>query len=486
VATPEPSVLIARAPCVLNECLTFGPPVALDPDKCTDCHACVQLGCPALELHGLALRIDPLRCVGCAHCQQVCADCNTGLDVNRVLDLLEHDQIAEAVDVVLRANPLPATVARICPHPCDHSVNALGWPQAERRAQRYPRLVERFGNAEGRAVSVRAVEQWLGDYALEHPRNAFSVAEHRVSVAIVGSGPAGLSAAWQLRRRGCRVTVVESDAELGGMLRHGIPEFRLPRAVLDAELARLMHAGIRFQTSTRLNNRADFELLRARHDAVVIAVGHSRARALRLMDADRVAAGRVITGLDFLSRFNAGQRVPVGGSVAIIGGGNTAIDCARAAVRLGARAVVVYRRTEKEMPAIPEEVAAARREGVVFEFEKIPIRVITGATGELIALETRQAHQDSGRVLEIAGTESSTHFDTVITAVGEEADVGFLAGTDVQTNDGIVTGFAGTTAAAGVFAGGDAGFGYGTVGQAIASGRKTADAVWQFLASLRS
>jgi NADPH-dependent glutamate synthase beta subunit-like oxidoreductase len=194
----------------------------------------------------------------------------------------------------------------------------------------------------------------------------------------------------------------------------------------------------------------------------------------------------VLTGLDFLRRVNAHQPVWLGASVAVIGGGNTAVDCARAAVRCGARATVVYRRTERDMPAIREEVVEARHEGVTFEFEKVPIRVIPDPGSGLVTLESRQTRQDNGVVIDIAGTETRAEFSTVITAIGEEADVAFLQGTSINTNGHINAAFAGKTAAAGLFACGDAAFGYGTAGQAIASGRKTADAVSLYLNSIES
>ena len=426
-----------------------------------------------------ALHVDPLLCNGCTQCQQVCADCNAGIDVPLVLELLAQVRYDEAVDVVLRSNPLPAVSARVCPHPCDHAVNALGWPQADVRARRFPELLARFGNDAGNDISIRAVELWIGDYAIAH-HATLTLPELRAgTVAVVGAGPAGLSAAWQLRRRGWRVTVLDAGEQPGGMLRYGIPEFRLPRSIVDAEVARLRAAGIDFKCRARVGTDVSFEQLRAEYDAVVIAVGDARARALRIA-GDDAAPRNILTGLEFLRRFNAGETLALGARVAVVGGGNTAVDCARAALRLGAEAVIVYRRTEHEMPAIAEEVEEARREGVTFHFERVPTRLIA-QDGRLVAVAAAAACNEGGRVTALAGTEATEPFDNIILAVGEEADLAFLNGSCISTNGHIKASFAGATARPGVFACGDVAFGYGTVTQSIASGRKTAEVVSQYL-----
>jgi indolepyruvate ferredoxin oxidoreductase, alpha subunit len=485
--TPEPTVLLAEAPCVLKEKIRFGDAVAIDPERCTDCFACTRVGCPAIERVDGRLRVNPLLCTACTHCQQVCSNCNAGIDIPFVLELVARGRMDEAVDVVFRANPLPAVVSRVCPHPCDADVNALGWPQARVFAERHPELVERFSETPGK-ISIRAVERFVGDHAIEHvPSERFRPLEERAgTAAIVGSGPAGLSAAWYLRRRGWQVTVIEGEDAPGGLLRNGIPPFRLPREVLEAELDRLREIGIGFRCGTRVGRDVQLAEVAAEFDAVVIAVGHGAARQMEIDGAAAVTRG-VVPGLEFLRRFNAGDPMEAGRRVAVVGGGNTAIDCARASVRLGAEAVVVYRRTEDEMPAIPEEVEEARRENVRFRFQQLPVRVLAGPDGRLHTVETvemRQGEPDASgrrRPVPVPGSELSEAFDTVVLAVGEESDLAFLAGSGIQSNGRVKVNFSGGTSQPGVFACGDVAFGHGTVSQAIATGRRTAELASDYL-----
>lgn len=494
----HPTVVIAEKACVLKEKITFADPVSIDWDKCTDCHACTRLGCPAIEESDGRLAINELLCNGCTQCQQLCADCNAGIDVSLMLELVDQDRIAEAFDVVMRSNPMPAVSARVCPHPCDHDVNALGFPQAATYAQRHPELVERFpdgarpdGGEHGGKVSVRAIEQFLGDWALQNVDAARFApsSETGRSVAIVGSGPAGLAAAWQLRRAGARVTVYDAEEAPGGMLRTGIPPFRLSRDVLDGELARWEAIGVEFRCGVRIGRDLTLGDLQDDHDAVIVAVGHHASRDPRLEGADD-APGAVMPGLAFLRRFNRGDEVEVGRKVAVIGGGNTAIDCARAARRLGATVEVLYRRTEAEMPAIPEEVEEAREEGILFRFQRNPTRVLS-EDGRMTALEHMAMEQGepdaSGRArpVPVEGSEEVEAFDGVILAIGESAELEFLEGSGVSANGHVDVNFAGKTSHPGVFACGDAAFNHGTVTQAVATGRRTADLATDYLKKQR-
>ena len=488
-ATDAPTVLLAETPCVLKERVVFGEPVSLDADACTDCHACAVLGCPAIQEVGGRLDVDPLQCTACTHCQQVCADCSAGIDIPLVLELVDRERLEEAYHTLVRANPFPAVSGRVCPHPCDHSVNALGFDQHTRWAAGYPELLARFPDAahDGQ-IAIRDVERWLGDWGLEHvPGRAFQPTEERGQrVAVVGGGPAGLAAAWHLRRGGFRVTVFEAADAPGGMLRHGIPAFRLPRWVVDGEVHRLEEMGVRFRCGVRVGRDLPFEELVEAHEAVIVATGAGAPREAGIEGAGEALG--VWDGVDFLERFNRGDAPPVGERVAVVGGGNTAVDCARAARRVGAQVSVVYRRGAAEMPAIPDEVDEARDEGVEFHFHELPRRVVTDASGGLVGVELVRmaagAPDASGRAapVEVAGSEHTVPYDTVILAIGERPDLAFLDGADIRTNGRVEVRFTGATSREGVFACGDAAFGHGTVTQAIATGRRAAEAAASWLA----
>jgi indolepyruvate ferredoxin oxidoreductase, alpha subunit len=482
----HPAVVIAEEPCVLQERISFGEPVVLDPGRCTECFACTRLGCPALEETDGRLAINDLLCNGCTLCQQVCSSCNAGIDVPLVLELVDRGRLADAFEVLMRANPMPAVASRVCPHPCEQEVNALGYPHAAAFAERHPNLIGRFPAGPDR-ISVRAVERYVADWALANPDLATPAPadERPGSVGVVGSGPGGLAAAWYLRRRGWRVTVYDAGNAPGGMLRTGIPAFRLSREVLDAELARWSAIGVEFRMGARIGRDLMLDELRAAHDAVVLAVGRHGPRSMRLSGSEE-APGAVLNGLAFLRRYNEGEPLALGRRVAVIGGGNTAIDCARAARRLGATVTVIYRRTEAEMPAIPDEVEEAREEGVAFRFQRHPVRAVAEG-GRLSALECvamAQGDPDASgrrRPVAVEGSEEREPFDTVLLAIGEDAELDFLEGSGISANGRVNVNFAGATSQPGVFACGDAAFGHGTVTQAVSTGRRAAELAGDYL-----
>jgi 2-oxoacid:acceptor oxidoreductase delta subunit (pyruvate/2-ketoisovalerate family) len=387
--------------------------------------------------------------------------CPAGNDIRGFIALILKGRLAEARELLRETNPFPAITGRVCHHPCELECN--------RRELDEP-------------LSIRALERLAGDEGYKALRAPHK--RHEERIAVVGSGPAGLSCAYFLARRGYHVTILESEREPGGMLRWGIPEYRLPKGVLDRELALLKGMGIELKVGVRVGQDVRLEELDA--DAIFLAVGATKGLELDLPGLD---ARGVLHGLEFLKRVNFGERVELGERVAIIGGGNTAMDAARVALRLGAKPVVVYRRTRAEMPAIPEEVEAALEEGIEFLFLAAPIEVLT-TDGQLKGARFTRMElgppDETGRrrPIPIKGSEFEMELDNLILAVGERPDLSFLPeGVELKegrVNDPVLV----RALKAPIFAGGDAATGAGTVVDAIASGRRVAEAIDRHLRGL--
>lgn len=395
--------------------------------------------------------IRPLYQDGVAPCN---AACPAGVDVEGYMNLLREGRLDEALDLLLRENPMPAVTGRVCHHPCETDCN--------RRA------------LDG-AVTVHAVERALGDEALARPHPPPPPRLHPERVAVVGAGPAGLSCAYHLTRLGYAVTVYDEAAAAGGLLRQGIPAYRLPREVLDRQIERYQAMGIELRTGVRLaDDAARAEL--AAYNAVFYATGAHRGKPLRVDGEDGPG---VRAGLEFLKAVNRGERPPIGRRVAIIGGGNTAMDCARTALRLGAEPVVVYRRTRAEMPAIAQEVDEAMREGIRFEFLAAPVgfRHEDGRLVEMRVVRMELGEPDESgrrRPVPVEGGEATLAVDTVLTAIGEDADLDALPASLPREWDGVVVDGWGRAAGATVFAGGDVARGERTVADALGSGKRAA------------
>jgi NADPH-dependent glutamate synthase beta subunit-like oxidoreductase/Pyruvate/2-oxoacid:ferredoxin oxidoreductase delta subunit len=332
------------------------------------------------------------------------------------------------------------------------------------------------------AVNIRALERWIADH---HPvaESAIETTPEPRRFAVVGSGPAGLSAAYTLARKGHRVTLCEGERELGGVLRTGIPTYRLPRDVLDREIDAILRLGVEVRASEFLDP-AGIEQLSRRYDAVVLAAGLQKLRGVdgggrAVGDAGTGAQSGDLTGVEqgirFLHRVNLDGHTPLSGTVVVLGGGNTAMDCARSAVRLGAKRVIVaYRRTRAEMPAIAEEIDEAVHEGVEMLYLRTPVGFRGEGRVEAVELAEIELGQpdESGRRRPIT-TDRRVELpcDRVLLALGQSSDLSLLP-EGWEINEGRVHANGKPT---NVFAAGDFATGEGTVAHAIGDGRRAAD-----------
>jgi len=331
--------------------------------------------------------------------------CPAGNDVQGFLAALNNNELNEALEILLRTSPLPAVCGRVCPGFCMLECN---------RAE-----------LDG-PVNVRALERYVGDHGEVQVRAGEGRPQR---VAVIGSGPAGLSAAWHLARLGYTVTIYEADDELGGLMRTGIPTYRLPREALDQDIARILELGVRTVPNTRVDHEMLVKLT-LDHDAVLAATGLQRLTSLDL----GLDMKRVLQGLEFLDRARTDSVRVDGEDVVVVGGGNTAIDAARSAFRLGARSVrIIYRRTRHEMPAIPEEVDDALDEGIQIDFLCSPRRIVRSGKRRMLSCERmRLAEADESgrrRPVVIPDTEFEIPCDregTVTAAIGCGKDMAFL------------------------------------------------------------
>lgn len=392
--------------------------------------------------------------------------CPAGEKVQSFLALAGKEKYAEALSIIREDNPLPGVCGRVCYHPCEDACNRGKYDDP---------------------LAIHALERFLADNAEGYtPLLGASIKarEGREKVAIVGSGPAGLSAAYHLALLGYRVTVFEALPEPGGMLRVGIPAYRLPREVLDREIGLIQALGVEIRPNTSLGRDISWDDLKA-FNAVFLATGAHKERRLGIPGEQALG---VVSGLEFLRDVNQGREVAVRGRVAVIGGGNTAIDAARTALRLGAHPVLIYRRSRSEMPAISSEVSAAKKEGVEVLYLAAPVRIIT-VNGRAKGIECQrmrlgEADLSGRRTPEpIPGSTFNLEVDGVIVAIGEEPDLSYLPEGVATENGCILTNESGVTSIPGLFAGGDAATKKGTVVDAIGSGKKAARAIDAYLRS---
>ncbi len=376
--------------------------------------------------------------------------CPAHTDIPAYLSRVRNGDLTGAVQIMLDANPIPAITGRVCPIFCE--------PECSRSEFDEP-------------VAIRCVERALGDYILERKTEFFAPPQSNSgrSIAVIGSGPAGMVAAYYLRRSGHQVTVYEKQPEAGGMLFYSIPPYRLPKDVVRKQIQALGGMGIQFKVGVTVGKDVTLKELMGRFDAVFLAGGAWKERPMRIK-GERIA----LSGLEFLNRVNTGTRDIPGEKVAVIGGGNVALDVARTLLRLGAKPVVIYRRTQNEMPVFREEVKKAKEEGIEFQFLTVPTEALK-ADGKITLTCVRMklgAPDASGRPQPIPrpGSDFTVTFDAVIKAIGEEPDMSILPA-EFQKKGRKATPSA-YLMGKNLFAGGDFITGPSTVIQAVASGRE--------------
>lgn len=317
----------------------------------------------------------------------------------------EHAAYTRAWNMLVDHNPFPATMGRICPHPCEADCNR--------------------SDKDG-AVAINSLERFIGDWAIAQnlPLPLLSREAQPESIGVIGAGPAGLSFAYQMSRRGYPVTVYDSHPQAGGMLRYGIPDYRLPGAVLDAELERILDLGVNLVTNVKAGTDIGLKDLQTRHKVLFLGLGAQLGRHLGLEGDD---SDHIWSGTEFLAQHNLGERPTLGEHVIVVGGGNTAIDAARVARRYGADVSIVYRRERQDMTAIDEEVCAAIEEGVHIHYCAGPAAIIRDEAGVMTGLRIQRmrpgALDESGRAKPepLPGETFTLLASSLITAISQQA-----------------------------------------------------------------
>jgi len=456
-------------------------------DRCNDCKACIRV-CPVNMFddynEGVCFRtaVDYFR-PGIYNifkedmpvCQRTCP---INLDIRTYVGLIADGKPLEALRVIREKLPLPGSIGRICPHPCETVCNRQYLDEP---------------------ISICFLKRFAADSELKEgiePVYETPKEKYPERIAIIGAGPAGLTCAYDLARLGYQnITIFEALSVPGGYLWVGIPQYRLPKEILKREVDLILNMGIEIRYNTRVGKDISFEDLRKEYDAVFIGAGCHQGMKLRVPGEDEYYGKGIVDGVTFLRRaaFNEIPKSEIKGKVIVVGGGNTAIDSARVAWRLGYDEVyILYRRSRAEMPANPWEVEAAEEEGIKIQYLSAPVEIIgrNGRVAGMKCVKMRLGEPDASgrrRPVPIEGSEYEIEAETIIAAIGQRADLSFL-GEDhgielTRWNTIKVDEETGMTNIAGIFAGGDIATGPDIAIRAIAGGKRAAKGIHQYLRS---
>ncbi|HEX73987.1 MAG TPA: FAD-dependent oxidoreductase [Dehalococcoidia bacterium] len=453
----------------------------VDEDKCTGCAECEKV-CPVEVPSEFDLGLTNRKAIyrpfpqavpniftidnrGYPPCR---AACPAGVNAQGYTALISQGKFKEAIEVLRRTMPFAGVCGRVCTHPCE--------TDCERGKVDEP-------------IAIRSLKRFMADYELKVGREKAAPAEKTKDnkVAIIGSGPAGLACAYDLVRQGYPVTVFEAAPQSGGLLRYGIPSYRLPNEIVDNEISYIEELGVDIKTNTPVKELD--ELFNQGYKAIFLATGAGTSVKMGIANED---ARGVIQSLDFLEQANSGEKVDLGNRVAVIGGGNAAVDAARVAKRLGAKEVsIVYRRSRAEMPAIETEVDEAEQEGIKLHILAAPVEVLT-ENGQLTSIQCIRMElgepDASGRrrPIPVKGSEFNMDVDNVIIAIGQRVDKTMLpegleyTGWGTLSVDPITL----QTNIEGVFSGGDVVSGPADVIASIAAGKESAISIDRYLSGI--
>ncbi len=425
-------------------------------------------------------QLEATRCLDCKNPRCVAA-CPVGIQIPRFIERLREGDIRGAAEVIGQDSSLPSICGRVCPQEsqCEGSC-ILG--------------------IKGESVAIGKLERFVGDWQLESGRTTPQIEKNGHKVAIIGSGPAGLACASDLAKMGYEVTIFEALHEAGGVLVYGIPEFRLPKErIVKREIESVKALGVKIETDVVVGRTMTIDSLLDEEGFEAVFIG-SGAGLPRFMGIEGENLNGVLSANEFLTRANLMHAydeeydtpIYVGRKVVVVGGGNVAMDAVRTAKRLGAESVIVYRRSEKELPARVEEVHHAKEEGIDFQMLTNPTRVLGDDKGwvrgiECVRMELGEPDESGRRSpVEVAGSEFEIECDVVIMALGTSPNpliASTTASLETNRRGCIVANEDGVTTREGVFAGGDAVTGAATVILAMGAGRKAAKAIDEYVKS---